>query len=152
MEDLRLESVPSGSDPSSVDRVFNNRGRDMKRSAYRFQTRRRLRNSESVEEVSVGSAEPEGLPKLEERLHRACEFAHTDRIEAEVLDPEEGGGIVALREAVDRFEETYLRKILIQCGCNVSRVASELGISRQTLYTKFKRHGIEPTLRGCPPD
>ena len=71
----------------------------------------------------------------------------TERGEAAKRDQEATGAIVRLREAVGRFEDDYLRKILTLLDGNVSRVASELGISRQTLYTKFKRHGIEPDGR-----
>ena len=42
------------------------------------------------------------------------------------------------------FEGDYLREILALYSGNVTRAATELGVSRQTLYTKFKRHGIEP--------
>lgn len=39
-------------------------------------------------------------------------------------------------------ERTALLQVIEQCGGNMTRVASQLGMSRNTLYRRIKRHGI----------
>ena len=81
---------------------------------------------------------------LEQRLKRAGDIARIGENGTEKLGQGANWEIDSLRDAVDRFEEEYLRKLHGMLNGNVSRVALEPGISRQTLYTKFKRHGIDP--------
>lgn len=35
-----------------------------------------------------------------------------------------------------------IRQTLEKCGSNLSAVASQLGITRQTLYNKMKKYGL----------
>ena len=40
------------------------------------------------------------------------------------------------------MEREHVRKVLAECGGNLSRTAKTLGISRSTLYCKMKRYGL----------
>ncbi len=48
-----------------------------------------------------------------------------------------------LREAVNKFEKSYITRLLNKHDWNRTRVASFLGVERKTLYLKMKRLGIE---------
>ena len=44
-------------------------------------------------------------------------------------------------------ERAALLRAIEELHGNMSRVAAELGVSRNTLYRKIKRHGIAPVRR-----
>ncbi len=48
-----------------------------------------------------------------------------------------------LSEAVARFEEEYIGKVLRDCGGNMSKAAEVLGLDRSYLYRKMKALGVE---------
>ena len=50
-----------------------------------------------------------------------------------------------LADYLARQEERFLRKALQRHGGNVSAMARQLGISRVTLYNKFKKYHLNPT-------
>ncbi len=52
---------------------------------------------------------------------------------------------VGLIPALEQMEENMLRFALDSCGGNVSAAARQLGIPRQTLQHKLKRHNITPS-------
>ena len=49
-----------------------------------------------------------------------------------------------LREAVRRFEKSYITESLRRHGWNRTQTASALGLGRKTLYLKMKQLGITP--------
>lgn len=51
-----------------------------------------------------------------------------------------GGGY---KQAVEEFDRNLIKKTLEENKCNVSRTASELGLSRNGLIKKIKRYGIK---------
>jgi DNA-binding NtrC family response regulator len=48
-----------------------------------------------------------------------------------------------LREAVQRIEALFIRRALDDHGGRRAATARSLGITREGLYTKMKRYGIE---------
>jgi DNA-binding NtrC family response regulator len=67
-------------------------------------------------------------PKLTEILEPIAEGARTDE---------------TLREALDRVEGWLLRRALANQGGRKARTARRLGLTREGLYKKLKRLGIE---------
>jgi transcriptional regulator of acetoin/glycerol metabolism len=49
---------------------------------------------------------------------------------------------------IDRLENAVIREALVRCHGNISRAARFLGITRQTMLYRMKKHG----LRGQPID
>ncbi|MBR5193952.1 MAG: sigma-54-dependent Fis family transcriptional regulator [Bacteroidaceae bacterium] len=45
-------------------------------------------------------------------------------------------------ETLEDMEQVMIRKAIDKCGGNLSAVAAQLGITRQTLYNKMKKHGL----------
>ena len=43
---------------------------------------------------------------------------------------------------LEDMEKDMIRKALDKCGGNLSAVAAQLGITRQTLYNKMKKFGL----------
>ncbi len=85
------------------------------------------------------------IRELENRVKRAVVMAKGHRITPEDLDL---GFLVGdrssktLREAIDELEKEMVQKALNRHKGNISKVASELGISRPTLYDLLKEFGI----------
>lgn len=48
----------------------------------------------------------------------------------------------SFEEFKNKFEREYICDILEQCDWNIVQTASEMGVSRKTLYEKMKKHGI----------
>ena len=46
-------------------------------------------------------------------------------------------------EARDEFEKLFIRRVLKDCGGNVSRAAQRMGVHRNTLSKKIRQYGIE---------
>lgn len=51
---------------------------------------------------------------------------------------------VSLKHQLEQFEKTYIRTILEKHGGNISRAARELGLSRQNLQYRLRKHEIKP--------
>ena len=49
---------------------------------------------------------------------------------------------VARREAIDRFEADYVRKLLGKSGGNITRAASLADVSRQIIHKLIAKHGL----------
>jgi transcriptional regulator of acetoin/glycerol metabolism len=55
-----------------------------------------------------------------------------------------GPGAACASNPLQVAERTALSRVVQECHGNMTRAAAKLGISRNTLYRKFKRHGIAP--------
>ena len=75
-------------------------------------------------------------------LERALVLSDGSDIEMDALPPEVGAGkeqLLALSDAVNRFERTHIAMVLHLCEGNRERAARELGISPATLYRRLDR-------------
>jgi DNA-binding NtrC family response regulator len=90
---------------------------------------------------------PGNVRELENTVQRSMVLAkgdivHADDLPAEIRlqenAPHEGDSMANL----DRIERDHVRSILEKCGWNKFQAAKMMGISRSTLYSKIKRHGL----------
>jgi DNA-binding NtrC family response regulator len=104
---------------------------------------------------------PGNVRQLRSMCERWVITRHGQRMEKEHLPPEMTGrpqdvadvGAFHVDEKLDlkqnldragqQVERAYLYKVLHRCGGHLERTAREAGISRRTLYTKMKQHGLE---------
>ncbi len=89
----------------------------------------------------------DGEPPSDDRAgaqgHFAVSLAQAGAAAAEGCQP------AALpRNLLQAAERAALLQAIEELHGNMSRVAAELGVSRNTLYRKIKRHGIAPVRRG----
>ena len=59
--------------------------------------------------------------------------------------PGDGGPTDSLDEVIARAEQEHIVRVLARNGGQVSATAEELGLSRQGLYKKMKRLGVDPS-------
>ena len=73
------------------------------------------------------------------------EEAPSDRASSGVgaEDSSRPGGLEDFKEARQRFERSYLQKLMKQCDGNVALASRLSGIARRTLYEKFERLGLD---------
>ena len=62
-------------------------------------------------------------------------------------DPDTASGLSAPHNRLQAAERAALLRAIEELHGNMSRVAAELGVSRNTLYRKIQRHGIAPIRR-----
>ena len=87
--------------------------------------------------------EPPSEHHAEAQGHFAVSLAEAGASAAEGCQP------AALpRNRLQAAERAALLRAIEELHGNMSRVAAELGVSRNTLYRKIKRHGIAPVRRG----
>jgi len=91
---------------------------------------------------------PGNVRELENTVERAMVLAKGPVILPGDLPPEIRGdaGSPCSRESVTdlgRLERDHMSSVLETCGWNKYRAAKMMGISRSTLYSKMKKHGLE---------
>ena len=52
--------------------------------------------------------------------------------------------VTLLKEARDLFERDFLKAAMRRNRGNISRIASEVGLTRKNLYVKLERYGLDP--------
>lgn len=93
---------------------------------------------------------PGNVRELLNEVERGCALSYSDTIElddlSEVVRDSSGGGnkgtYKQLSYAVSETEKKILEETLRYCGGNKSKAARALGISREGLRKKLKRHGM----------
>jgi two-component system NtrC family response regulator len=88
---------------------------------------------------------PGNVRELEHRIKRAVIMAEGDAVTPEDLELESAAGANAtkpLREVRDEAERRHVRLALQRCQGNVSRAATELGVSRPTLHELIRKYGL----------
>ncbi len=93
---------------------------------------------------------PENVRELENRIKRAVAMADSNRITAEDLEldsPNVGYTGHTLKDAREAIERELIYRTLEKTGGNITRAASELGVSRPTLHefiTRYPRRSYGP--------
>jgi DNA-binding NtrC family response regulator len=87
---------------------------------------------------------PGNVRELIHALQRARTLARGNEIDLDQLPPEmsseKANAVAPLSEAAREFERAYLRRAV--GTCNPAALAQRLGLSRATLRSKLRRHGI----------
>lgn len=92
---------------------------------------------------------PGNIRELKNAIERATVLSRTERIELSDLPPEivsRRGGLSARKrsDSLVAVEKEHIRSVLEMHGWNHSKAARVLGIARNTLAAKMKKHGIAP--------
>jgi Nif-specific regulatory protein len=95
---------------------------------------------------------PGNIRELRNLMERLAYLSAEDRIDVEdlafILSPRGQTPLLAddrqtLAEATDQFQIEYVRRLIEQCGGNMSLAASRLGLHRSNLYRKMRQLGME---------
>ena len=89
---------------------------------------------------------PGNVRELENRIKRAVVMAEGNRITPEDLEISSGGtkgGGQSLRNARESIEKEFIQRTLAKHRGNISKTATELGISRPTLHGLLTKYSIE---------
>jgi two-component system NtrC family response regulator len=107
--------------------------------------RRKLRFSEEALAAVVQYRWPGNIRELENAVQRASIMARGQFIEPADLGIPHAGRTerLSLREARNRVERQVVVDALTRTRGNISRAATELGVSRPTLHGLLDKHGID---------
>ena len=88
---------------------------------------------------------PGNIRELRQTIERAAIVAPGDLLTAGDLLPETGGapGAAPAAGRLENLERTAIERALAAHRGNLTRVAAELGITRQALYRRLEKHGLE---------
>src|SRR5262249_25654212 len=90
---------------------------------------------------------PGNVRELENRIKRAVIMADGSQVSAADLELEGGGSVLpgaSLREARESVEREMVQQALRRHRGKISAAATDLGISRPTLYELMEKLGIRP--------
>ena len=83
------------------------------------------------------------IRELEHAIEKAVIICDGNSIPAEMFQLAQKTEIQQTEAStLEEMEKAMIRKALDKCGGNLSAVASQLGITRQTLYNKMKKFGL----------
>lgn len=83
------------------------------------------------------------IRELEHAIEKAVIICDGNSIPAEMFQLVQKTEIQQIEAStLEEMEKAMIRKALDKCGGNLSAVASQLGITRQTLYNKMKKFGL----------
>ncbi len=88
---------------------------------------------------------PGNIRELRQTIERAAIVAPEDLLTASDLQPAAGGPATAAPAGgrLENLERTAIERALAAHRGNLTRVAAELGITRQALYRRLEKHGLE---------
>lgn len=98
---------------------------------------------------------PGNVRELEHAIQHAVILSGGETIDAQHLPDDIRGAAhlsespPTLAEAMAAFEREFLLRTLDSVGWSRTRASEQLGISRKSLWTKLKRHGISPSENGA---
>lgn len=92
---------------------------------------------------------PGNVRELQNCIRRACLLSPSSEIDARTLDLDPGVDLAAPEPDVS---EQQLREALREHGGVIAKAARALGISRQALYRRMEKYGIDSLERRASPD
>ena len=103
--------------------------------------------SEAAMAALVGFSWPGNVRQLEHAVERAIVVGAGDAIEADDLPAEVRGAAPEpdtplSGDSLKANERALVERVLIETGWNIHESSRRLGISRPTLYSKIKKHGL----------
>ncbi len=106
-----------------------------------------LRFSSQAMDLIFSHHWPGNVRELENVVERSMVLAKNDVITAEDLSADlksqmDGDGVVHGKENLDMIERDHVKSVLESCGWNKYQAAKMMGISRSTLYSKIRKHGL----------
>jgi DNA-binding NtrC family response regulator len=97
--------------------------------------------TEDAERALRAYAWPGNVRELQNCIKRACLLSSGSRIDASMLGLQPGG------EMPNEPDEKAIREALEDSNAVVAKAARALGISRQALYRRMQKYGIEQSDR-----
>ena len=83
------------------------------------------------------------IRELEHAIEKAIIICDNETLPAELFQlARRTGTPEAAASTLEEMEMQMIRKTLDRCSGNLSAVAAQLGITRQTLYNKMKKYGL----------
>ena len=83
------------------------------------------------------------IRELEHAIEKAIIICDNETLPAELFQlARRTGTPEATASTLEEMEMQMIRKTLDKCSGNLSAVAAQLGITRQTLYNKMKKYGL----------
>lgn len=137
---------------------LRDRREDLPQLVVNFVERYNERLGRNVKEFSTAAMDlmfrhhwPGNVRELENAVERAMVLAKEDVITpadlpAELRSQDAGSGNSGSTTNLDRVERDHVSSILDQCGWNKRMAAKMMGISRSTLYSKIKKHGLHDAV------
>jgi len=104
-----------------------------------------LRFSAAAMDAALRHGWPGNVRELQHCVERAVLLADGDTVELEHLGlrPGSEGSLRLETLPLDEAERILIRKAISRNEGNVSRAASDLGLSRSALYRRLRRHGLQ---------
>ena len=96
---------------------------------------------ETAEKLKAHSWEG-NIRELQNTIEKAVIMCEGNIIKPEILEVRIAQRTITEAQTLEEMERQMIGNTIEQCGGNLSQVASQLGITRQTLYNKIKRYGL----------
>ena len=82
------------------------------------------------------------IRELQNTIEKSVIMCEDNIIEPDILEVRVVQRTFTEAQTLEEMERQMIGNTIEQCGGNLSQVASQLGITRQTLYNKIKRYGL----------
>ena len=96
---------------------------------------------ETAEKLKAHSWEG-NIRELQNTIEKAVIMCEGNIIKPEILEVRIAQRTITEAQTLEEMERQLIGNAIEQCGGNLSQVAQQLGITRQTLYNKIKRYGL----------
>ena len=98
-------------------------------------------SAEAAEKLKAHTWEG-NIRELQNTMEKAVIMCDGDTINADHLELHTAQRPATEAQTLEEIERQTIAAAITQCGGNLSQAATQLGITRQTLYNKIKRYGL----------